>query len=1287
MYNSIYVSLLLFLWFPVAVAAFTFSPVSPVVPVNGKIDLSILDTVDDLDWRTAKGIIQNHPHRKYQVLYTAPSIPGFDVVTVIDSNNGQVDTLRIEIVSELQFADLMVRDNASWQIFNSRKGINKITLSNDSKIMWVATNGGLEQRDATTGRLLKIFSNIDGLIGSIGTLYRDSDDGLWMGTAGGLAYLDVNQNVTLVTPDNSPLPSYFITDITSDKSGGFWLSTIAYPRLENGGLAHYTANQQWEFENNQLTGLPTNDVQSIKLDLNGELWASAYNGDVEIYREDSNGRFTLIPPSNIGLMHRKSDGSWETINTSNSGLPSNYIQDFQFDSIGGLWISTGDKGLAHRDVNGSWQVFNTQTGLPNDRLHNLIFAENGDLWIGIADGRLLKYTVDGQWKVLADSKMQYSEEDSFNTRSFFVDAQQRIWFGNAETGLSYFDNKSDTWFHSDTSALPSNYTRKIIYTKKGQWIATKDKGIVHLTTKGNWQIYNKANSALPSNVVQTILSDSEGNVWVGTDNGLAHFNLDTLDWQIYSRETVGFPSNNVTALHLDKQGYLWVGLGSQAAMFGGLAHQTASGTWEIFSSENTPVLSNANITALSTDHEDGLWIGTASLYRIEDDPSQPTVVLPGLGLLHMTSDGQWITFNKTNGLPANDIQSLYFDQYTNELWVGTGYQRYSEYIGEAGGIAHRFSDGTWEIFNKETVMLQNSVQSIQPDGRGGLWVGSYRGGITHRKPNGEWEIAFVTANSSIPGNEVYDLSIDEQQNIWMTTDHGVAKLSYSQKNQIINKMTGNSAQGDLLNNQRAALIIHSRGESEGRNQDISIEFMTSLIYKTLQTRGFDHDEIYLLSYKLSLDINGDNISDAGVVDAPVSVSQLANGVAPLRDLTYQDVQDAFTWAKQQQKLDYPLFIAFVDHALPRQLRLNPYNEVLTADALKSLLDDYQQVTGNQVIVFFEACHTGSFIKTLSAQDRLIVTSTDGERAFYDGLGSISFSKFYFDNLRRGDDFSTAFENTTRKLQAQGQPFEKQIPQLDDDGDGIANTSRDGKRAHEYCLNSCFGALAGEVNLRPEIDKTTTVNVGEKVSLKVRVGISEGTIQRVSALIITPENARQRSDGGFSITPVPSIPLAPHPDDSTLWQGEFSEFTEKGNYTVTFIAEDQDGFITPSQSTTLTQQAVQPIGTKPIIEKYDYQKGDIVQAFLPALPEGQTQYVGLGLADNQTILVLTDLNKFTLFNGIDLTPWQGNEQIMNLPAHLFKKGQYSLYLLRVQTGLNPMQNVDKWELGTTTLEIR
>jgi signal transduction histidine kinase len=77
-------------------------------------------------------------------------------------------------------------------------------------------------------------------------------------------------------------------------------------------------------------------------------------------------------------------------------------------------------------------------------------------------------------------------------------------------------------------------------------------------------------------------------------------------------------------------------------------------------------------------------------------------------------DGAVSTFTKTNGLPSDQVSSLYFDS-EGVLWAGT-----------TSGLA-RYQAGKWRVYAKKDGLISNSTGYIVDDEHGYLWIGSNAG--------------------------------------------------------------------------------------------------------------------------------------------------------------------------------------------------------------------------------------------------------------------------------------------------------------------------------------------------------------------------------------------------------------------------------------------------------------------------------------------------------------------------------------------------------------------------------
>jgi ligand-binding sensor domain-containing protein len=1172
----------LFMLSKAGAAELVFDPATPIVEIGQRLTLSVSGTSGEITWNPIKGQIQGAGN---QVTYIAPAQAGLDVVTAFDSD-GNVGVVKITVTSK-QMTSL---ENANWEVFTNRSRILAILPSDDGKTLWVGTEGGLEQRDASTGELVRVFTNLDGLPSNwITALENNGSGGLWIGTGdNGLAHRSVSGEWTVYTTDNSGLPDNRVYALENDGSGGLWIGN------REDGLAYRSVSGEWTVYTTDNSGWLNNEVNALLHDGSGGLWI----GNLNSYKS--------------GLAYRSVSDDWTVYTTDNSELPDNQVYALESDGSSGLWIGTREGGLANRSVSGEWTVYNQDNSeLPDNFVYALESDSSGGLWIGTSHG-LANRSVSGEWTVYVTDN---SELPSNAVGTLLRDGSGGLWIGTNDLdkgGLAYRSvNGEWTVYTTNNSGLPDNRVYALESDGSGGlWIGTWGNGLAYRSVSGEWTVYTTDNSGLPDKYILTLESDGSDGLWIGTYEGLAYRSNVTGEWTVYTTDNSGLPYNWINALLRDGSGGLWIGT------YEGLAYRSVSGEWTVYNEENLG-LSLAGINALESDASGGLWIGTE------------------VGLTYHSVSGEWTVYTTNNsGLPSN------------------------------------------------------RVYDIESDGSDGLWIGTVNG-LAYRSVGGEWTV-YTTDNSGLPNKFILVLESDGNDGLWIA--YGLAHLTFGQKTALVQTIQDETTRTELLTGERAAILIHPRGQGTGYKQAVSIEFMATHAYRTLQSRGYDNDEIYFLSYKPDVDINGDGFVDSNVVDGPISAFDLAAGSSP-RDLTRADVQQAFDWAKQKGQLDQPLLVIFVDHALTGKLRLDPFDEVLTAQDLGTMLTDYQQTTGSQAVVVLEACHTGSLMSGLAGPDRLIITSTAEDLAYYDNLGMFSFSKFFFDNLRRGESFFDAFQTVSDKLPTYGHPFDLQIPQLDDDGDGV-NSSNDGRLARKWCLNGCFGALSGEITLAPETP-AATVTAGQTIPLVVRAGITEGRIKRVWALIMTPDAAKQRNEQGFSLIPTPVVNLSQQPEDASRWQGAFSGFQYRGDYVVTFMAEDNEGFITAAVPVVLTLHEgpeVPELETE--IEIYPaptpnqtlYHDGDTLRVTLPPLPAEQVQYVGRSLPDG-TLFLLSNLNGFVTLDAANIPVFQDGDVAIEAPITAdMPRGEYILYLLRIPVGVDLLTHPEQWMVGVSGFKV-
>jgi len=1073
-----------------AVAELLIEPTTPAVTVGQSITLSVSGASGEVIWTPTKGNIQG---MGTSVTYVAPTQPGADAVMVLDGA-GNVEVIKIEVSS----ANSFTLENAVWRVFTNRSWIRAILLSEDRKTLWIGTTGGLEQRDAITDKLERVYTALDGLPNNnVGALVSDGNGGLWVGTVGGLAHRNNNEEWTVFKTDNSKLPDNSVNTLMSDGKGGLWIGT------EGGGLAFLSDNQEWHIFNTDNSQLPNNKIQTIVSDGNGGLWLGTSGGLAHLNSHGEwksfNAEHSELPNNQVnvllnagndglwigtagGLVHLSRDEKWQVFKTDNSGLPDNNVDAILNNGNRGLWVGTGKLGnktggLAHLNKSQEWTVYHVENSeLPNNTIRTLASDGNDRLWIGTWGSGLVRLK-EQEWRRLDNAYLPGG--NAVLTLMSESDETDDLWIGTSFGGLAHLNNRNQlTTFDLSPLSFSNEHISALFSDSSDRvWIGAGRGGMGGLAYISNEKEWTDFNLNLR---VNTFLDDNKGGLWIGTDEGLFHLNSHAELIESISTDNSELPHNSIQSLLNNEKGELWIGTGN------GLAHRTDKGEWTVFGASDAHNVVNA----LVSDGKAGMWIGT------------------NLGLFHLNGDGEFENFNtKNSSLPSNYINALVRDK-NNGLWLGTGedYQK--------GGLVHLSEDEEWMLFNTANSGLpSNDVISLLNDDSGGLLVGTLNGGLTH--------------------------------------------LTFTQKTSICEEATDDEAKcQELLKGRRAAILIHPNGQGNGYNQKLAVDFMATYAYQSLQSRGYDNDEIYFLSYKPDLDINADGQADINAVDAPVTLLDFRRGTNP-RDINIADVRAAFEWAKEKGELDYPLIVTFVDHGEPNELLLDPVgNQTLTGDEFRRILDDYQNATNNQVVVILEACHSGTLVTKLAGTDRVIISSTDEKLAYYNDLGNTSFIKLYFDHLRQGENFWQALQAVKEEVSGYLPPLNQQRPQLND--------SVDGALAQGLCLNGCFGALPGVLTLSIT-SLPSIVAVEEGVEIKISITIPFGQVQEVTASLLTP--TLKFNKFGYPLQPHPIISFKPvntRPRASKKqWQGQVlgSELTTHGRYTLTIKVRDNNGFTT------------------------------------------------------------------------------------------------------------------------------
>jgi len=1177
--------LLLFNLAAVPAAELAFTPAVPVIEVGQQISLSVSGTRGKITWTPNKGRIQGVGN---QVTYVAPFEAGVAGVLVADSAD-KLEMVKI-LVTQKQ---TVLRENATWKIFTHRSLVQAQALSEDGETLWVATRGGLEQRNANTGQLQRVLTNLDGLHQvQVTALVTDNQGGLWIGNEDHLIYLN-NSNKWRISgifnSDKSSLPGQAISSLAVDKQGGLWVGTYG------GGLSHLTESGQWETFNTNNSPLPSDQIRAIVSDDNG-LWVGMSAG---------------------GGLAQLNNGQWQVFNTDNSDLPNNEVIALVKDGEQGLWIGTNGGGLVHINQQRDWKVFNSQNSpLPNDIVPVLLNDGRQSLWAGTWGGGLVQLR-EKNWLIF---NTENSGLPHNGIKALSKDMTGRLWIGTWGAGIARF-NGHDKWRAFEDDTLPKGNVVSALANdgNGGVWVGTHQGGFAHLNHQDEWRIFNIDSSGflsdhfqdldIETNQVKAMISDEQGGVWVGTLGGLAHL-TGTEEWQFFNTDNSELPHNIVLAMSSDNHGGVWVGTG------GGLVHVMADGQWNVFTPDNSGLPSKV-VNAMVSDDIGGLWVG-----------------MWGFGFAHLTHNNEWEIFQAERP-EFSEVSAIEKDEQDG-IWIGT----------KNVGLIHLNKEEEWQSFNTDNSELPNNrILSLSKDNSGGLWIGT-SSGLAYRNSRSEWLI-FNKENSGLSENGVQVIANDGRGGIWLSS-FGLFHLSFHDKTVLCStEQVAEETCQSLLAGRRAAIVIAGGGNDDENSLWDTTESITSYIYKVLNERGFDHDEIYYLSPQSWADFNGDGNNDH-IVDGPIPEGQL----------TVDDIREAFSWAKTRGPLDQPLYVFFLDHGGSDRLQLSNGHH-LTAATFKDILDDYQAATGNEVVGVIDACYSGRFIQPLTAPRRAMISSTGNDEAYFDRVDKQGFSRFLAKGLLQGRNFAEAFEYA-RQEQTDLLDEETQEPQSED--------GQQGEWLKKLDLNGRF--VVGDITLAVEsLTPSTDLSVGQSLLLQAKVSLAQGTVKRVWAVLKPPKVNRVLDSNGTPILPYPRLELE-LTDSDHVWQIGWSEAVYNGDYKITFSAQDNQGNIASSDNSVIISVTggVEPPAqaqVQLVLEKDQYRLGEPFKAEL-------IEDLGWGY-DLYAAVVMPDGNYLALKSLNDLAPpnqpknWL-TSRTQRRPATLFEltlptglpAGQYCLY---------------------------
>ncbi len=604
-----------------------------------------------------------------------------------------------------------------------------------------------------------------------------------------LAFLIIVSDAQTVGAQNSEWVVYRQGDevtCLAEEGNDLWIGT-------SGGILKLDRHtSMYTLYNPVDCGMPSNCVSCIAVDSSGSKWVGCCRTGYYYYR-----RYF------IGEGLAKYDGTeWSLYDTSDSGLPSDYISTLVAEKGGLLWIGT-DRGLAMFDGT-NWRVYDvSNSNLPSNLINSISVDSKGTKWIGTASG--LAKLEDTTWTVydtcnseLPGDFIQCVEIDDRDNK--WIAARSGDRYGGGQMSLARFGENGWTLYGASDSRF-GDIRYLSADRNNGLWAASS-YGVLGRFDGVEWDTFDDWSRGPDYEQSSCLLVDRGNKKWVGTSMGLLAFDGAAWSRILYTSQ---LPSNDVSCVAIGKDRGLWVGTGNAGLVeFDGTS-------WRIFTSSNSGLPSN-NVGWIAIDSSGSEWVWTlGGLVKWDEatwkswDPILPKAV----GGMSVSPDGTiWVglidavasfdgTIWTTNSVPLSEA---FYPCITCTAADGGGIA----WVGTSGGGLLEFSGGAWTSHNIEHMHSQSdSIFCIAIDKDGRKWTGTHNGLAVY--DGSGWTI-YNTGNSAIQSNLISSIAIDASDNKWIGTENrGLAKFDGSNWTMFSN---GNS---DLPSDTIRGIAIDGRG--------------------------------------------------------------------------------------------------------------------------------------------------------------------------------------------------------------------------------------------------------------------------------------------------------------------------------------------------------------------------------------------------------------------------------------------------------------------------------------------
>ena len=592
-------------------------------------------------------------------------------------------------------------------------------------------------------------------------IYQDSIGYMWIGTKDGLNQYNGNMVVqyTYQYGNEKSLTSPCITSINEDDSGNVWVGTDSGLNIINRNEDKVIRIESGEQNEDMLSNYV---ITSIYKDSYGVMWVGTTNG-LNRYDEKNNK-----------FIKYYSDGT-------NTNITNNYITDIDENELGELWVSTMD-GISIIDL----KTYSIRNG--RDKYNNIEYIYSvdkdnyGDMWVL---GKESVFKIINKDYEVGIYNIYDCENLSGNMTKVLCHSNGDVWLSRGTGLIRYIVSSNETKIYTESSNYLINNSINCLYEDRSGvlWVGT-NKGVSILNTKQ--QFSTRINNILiqeqiSGKSVKSFLQDSDNDLWIGMEEGgVIQFDIseDKMIRFIYDEESESsLLSNSIKYIMEGVNGNIIVSTEKGINIINKNTKEIISYPYEeinlnLFFNDNFKIVNDDNYSWSAT--EEGLYRYDRKTHEIVNYRRN---------------------FNE-KGISNYKIFDIFQDEIDdNILWLAGGK--------EGGLIKFHKTEGVIKSYLStlgENSLSYDSINCIQGDGKGNLWIGTEVG---LNKFNIEKEtFTQYYDKDGLPSNYINSVIIDDNENIWLGTNKGLSKFIVNES-RFINFTERDGVSGNQFNKRAA----------------------------------------------------------------------------------------------------------------------------------------------------------------------------------------------------------------------------------------------------------------------------------------------------------------------------------------------------------------------------------------------------------------------------------------------------------------------------------------------------